>query len=109
VHRTTPVDGHKATVDASADTAVDAPSVTTTRAGVRLVVLSGTNAGGNMTAPAALTERWEAAALNPPSRSVTVSAADESRSAAGATGVRTTTAGASGAHIGTAVALRPAS
>ncbi|MGY0236738.1 PQQ-dependent sugar dehydrogenase [Longispora urticae] len=109
VDQNQPVDVSAATVDTTADTAIEAPSVTTTVPGTRLLHLAAVNAEGGLTPPAGLTERYEASAPNPTeTRDALAGASDAAQPNAGATGVRTATASAAGVHIGALVALRPA-
>ncbi|GIG61731.1 hypothetical protein Lfu02_61030 [Longispora fulva] len=106
---TQPVDVSGALVDTTPDTAVEAPSVTTTVPGTRLVALAAVNAEGVVTPAAVMAERYEASSPNPDNaRDVLVEASDAAQPAAGATGVRTATASVAGAHIGAVLALRPA-
>ena len=104
-----PLDGHAASVQTSASTAVPAPSITTTVANARLLHLAAVNAEGAISPPEGMTERWEAASPNPRnSRDALAAMADIGLGAAGATGVRTATASQAGPNIGVALALRPA-
>jgi hypothetical protein len=105
-----PVDAAGAMLNA-ASTAVSAPSVTTTVANTMLVQLASVNAEGTLTAPAGMTEAWEAASPNTTAgntRDVLSSASHAAQAATGATGNRVATASQPGASIGVTVALRPA-
>jgi hypothetical protein len=109
VDTTRPVDASGATLNA-ASTAVSAPSVTTTVANTMLVQLASVNAEGTLTAPAGMTEVWEAASPNTTAgntRDVLSSASHAVQAAAGPTGNRVATASLPGASIGVTLALRP--
>ncbi|WP_412538297.1 PQQ-dependent sugar dehydrogenase [Longispora sp. K20-0274] len=109
VSATSPVDVSGITVDAGADTAVEAPSVTTTVAGTRLIHLVGINAEGAVAPPAGGSERYDVSSPNPDlPRDALAEASDSTLAAAGPSGVRTATAANAGVHIGVHVALRPA-
>jgi hypothetical protein len=104
-----PIDAAAASVTTTASTAVPAPSITTTVAGTVLVHMAAVNAQATLTAPAGLTERWEAAAPNADNtRDALASSSDSVQPAAGATGSRTATATQPGRSIATLLALRPA-
>ena len=105
-----PVDAVNATMN-SPGTAVSAPSITTTVANTMLVQLVGVNAEGTLTAPAGMTEAWEAASPNTTAgntRDVLSSSSYALQAAAGPTGNRVATASLPGAGIGVLLALRPA-
>jgi hypothetical protein len=105
-----PVDALDATMN-STGTAVSAPSITTTVANTMLVQLVGVNAEGTLTAPAGMTEAWEAASPNTNAgntRDVLSSAAYALQAATGPTGARVATASLPGAGVGVLLALRPA-
>jgi hypothetical protein len=103
-----PVDAASGAVTPAAGTAVTAPSITTTVAGAKLVLLAAVNAEGTMTAPNGMTLRWVDAAPTGSTRDALASSSDATRPAAGATGRRTATATEPGARIGVLLALRPA-
>ncbi len=104
-----PVDVHDAQVQATATTAVTAPSVTTTVPDTLLVHFAAVNAEGTLTPPAGMAERWEAASPNSSNtRDALASSSDVLHSPAGPTGARTATASAAGRGIGAVLALRPA-
>ena len=109
VDTTRPVDVSGAAFNA-ASTAVSAPSVTTTVANTMLVQVASVNAEGTMTAPAGMTEVWEAASPNTTAgntRDVLSSSSHAVQASAGATGNRVATASQPGASIGVTLALRP--
>jgi len=106
-----PVDALGAVLNASG-TAVTAPSVTTTAANTMLVQLVTVNAEGTLTAPAGMTEVWEAASPNTTAgntRDVLASSSEALWASTGPTGNRVATASLPGASIGVLLALRPAS
>jgi hypothetical protein len=108
VDPTSPVDAVGATLNAS-DTAVPAPSITTSVANTMLVQVVGVNAEGTLTPPAGMTEAWEASSPNSTStRDVLSSSSYALQAATGATGNRVATASLPGASIGVLLALRPA-
>jgi hypothetical protein len=105
-----PVDVSGAAMNA-AGTSVTAPSVTTTVANAMVVQVVAVNAEGTLTAPAGMTEAWEAASFNTTAgntRDVLASSAQAVQGAAGPTGPRVATASQPGASIGVLLALRPA-
>jgi hypothetical protein len=105
-----PVDAAGATMN-GAGTAVSSPSVTTTVANTMLVQLASVNAEGALTAPAGMTEVWEASSPNTTAgntRDVLSSSSHALQAAAGPTGNRVATASLPGAGIGVTLALRPA-
>ncbi len=105
-----PVDDDGATMNGSG-TAVSAPSITTTVANTMLVHVAAVNAEGTLTAPAGMTEAWEAASPNTTAgntRDVLSSASYALQGAAGPTGNRVATASLPGAGVGVLLALRPA-
>jgi hypothetical protein len=90
-------------------TAVSAPSITTTVANTMLIQVVGVNAEGTLTAPAGMTEAWEAASPNSGNtRDVLASSSYALQAATGPTGSRVATASLPGASIGVLLALRPA-
>ncbi|HEV8627175.1 MAG TPA: metallophosphoesterase [Acidimicrobiia bacterium] len=102
------VDAVDATMNGSG-TAVSAPSITTSVANTMLVQVVGVNAEGTLTAPAGMTEAWEAASPNSGStRDVLSSSSYALQAATGPTGSRVATASLPGASIGVLLALRPA-
>lgn len=110
VDTTRPVDASGAALNVSS-TAVTAPSVTTTVADTMVVQLASVNAEGTLTAPAGMTEVWEAASSNLTSgntRDVLSSSSHAAQATAGSTGSRVATASLPGASIGVTLALRPA-
>ncbi|WP_018353281.1 PQQ-dependent sugar dehydrogenase [Longispora albida] len=108
VSTASPVDASGVLADATADTSIDAPSITTTVAGTRLIHLAGVNAEGGVTPPGG-TERYEASSPNADlPRDALAEASDVTQPSAGGTGIRTATSASSGVHIGIHVALRPA-
>ncbi|MGH9011881.1 MAG: metallophosphoesterase family protein, partial [Acidimicrobiia bacterium] len=95
-----PVDTVDATMNASS-TAVAAPSITTTVANTMLVQVVAVNAEGTLTAPAGMTEAWEAASPNTNSdRDVLSSSSYAVQTAVGSTGDRVATASLPGGSIG---------
>ena len=103
-----PVDDSGATMNGSG-TAVSAPSITTSVANTMLVHVGGVNAEGTLTAPAGMTEAWEAASPNPTTtRDVLSSASYALQGPTGPTGSRVATASLPGASVGVLIALRPA-
>lgn len=100
-----PVDVAKGQTNA-ASTQITAPSITTTSDGDVLVGFFAIAQATAITPESALLERYEATSTG--TFRITQAGADQLLSAAGATGPRTATAGASGASIGQLVALRPA-
>jgi hypothetical protein len=108
VNTTQPVDSYGATMNGSG-TAISAPSITTTVANTMLVQVVGVNAEGTLTAPASMTEAWEAASFNSGStRDVLSSSSYALQGVTGPTGSRVATASLPGASIGVLLALRPA-
>jgi hypothetical protein len=110
VDRTQPVDAVGALMNGSG-TAVAAPSVSASVANTMLVQLVTVNAEGTLTAPAGMTEAWEAASPNTAAgnaRDVLVSSSQASQAASGPTGSRVATASLPGSSIGVLLALRPA-
>jgi hypothetical protein len=110
VNATQPVDASAATLNPSGN-AVSAPSITTTVANAMVVQVVGVNAEGTLTAPAGMTEAWEAASPNSGNtRDVLASSSYALQAAAGPTGTRVATANSSlpGVSIGVLLALRPA-
>jgi hypothetical protein len=108
VNSTQPVDAYGATLNGSG-TAVTAPSITTSVANTMLVQVVGVNAEGTLTAPAGMTEAWEAASPNSGStRDVLASSSYALQGATGPTGSRVAPASLPGASIGVLLALRPA-
>jgi hypothetical protein len=106
--QTVSVDAVDATMNGSSTT-VSAPSITTTVANTMLVQVVGVNAEGTLTAPAGMTEAWEAASPNSGStRDVLASSSYALQASTGATGNRVATASLPGASIGVLLALRPA-
>ena len=103
-----PVNAVGATMNASG-TAISAPSISTTVANTMLVQVVAVNAEGTLTAPAGMTEAWEAASPNTGStRDVLASSSFAVQAATGATGTRVATASLPGQSIGVLLALRPA-
>lgn len=103
-----PVDGSNVRTNGSS-TAVGAPSITTSVANAMVVQVVAVNAEGTLTAPAGMTEAWEAASPNSGStRDVLASSSYALQGAAGSTGDRVATASLPGASIGVLLALRPA-
>ena len=109
VSTASPVDAHGASVQSTATTSVTAPSVTTTETGGRLLHLAAISAGGTVSPPAGMTERWEMASTSKPNRQDVLAAlADVALGTAGATGTRTAITSIAAPNIGIALALRPA-
>jgi RHS repeat-associated protein len=104
VNTTSPVDV-SGTVSGSAVTSITLPSVTTTKAGDRLVALTGANAtaNGTWTPAPSLTRRAAAGAADP-----VVALADRGVPAAGATGTTAAKYSTSAQLAGIEVALKPA-
>jgi hypothetical protein len=108
IDTTSPIDAAGTSVNATASVNVTAPSITTTVPGAMVVHLAAINTEGTLSAPAGMTERWEATSPNGGnSRDALASASDAIQAPAGATGVRTATGTLSGANIATLLALRP--
>ena len=108
VHRDDPVDVHGVKLNGGG-TGVEAPSINTTVANTMLVQIVTVNAGGTVTAPAGMTEVWEAQSpAGDPSRSVLSSSSAALQANAGTTGTRIATATVAGPSIGVLLALRPA-
>jgi hypothetical protein len=103
-----PVDASSVAADPVPGTAVTAPSLTTTVAGTRLVLLTGVNAEGTMIPPDGMTPRWVDAAPTGGTADALASSSDTTWPTAGVTGPRTATATEPGARIGVLLALRPA-
>ena len=92
-----------------AGTAVRAPSITTTVANTMVVQVVSLNAEGTLTAPAGMTEVWEAASPNTGNtRDVLSSSSHTLQGLAGPTGDKIATASLPGQAIGILLALRPA-
>jgi hypothetical protein len=95
----------------SAGAAIMAPQVTTTVAGTMLVQAVSLRAEGTVTAPAGMTEVWEATSPNTTSgntRDVLSASSQAVQDSAGPTGTRAATVSLPGAGIGVLLALRPA-
>ena len=92
-------------------TAVPAPAVTTTVANTVLVDIAAVASDGTLSAPAGMTEAWEAAAPGASTRKNTkgavASMSHALQPAIGATGSRTGTVSVAGRSIGVLLALRP--
>jgi hypothetical protein len=101
-----PVDVHGGQLNTSS-TAVVAPSVTTTGANRLLVTLGAIAINTTFTAPAGMTERFDHQTPAANQYKVTVTAADATVAATGATGTRTLTAANAQQSAGQTVALRP--
>jgi Bacterial Ig domain len=106
VSTTTPIDAHGGQVNASSNT-ITAPSITTTTANTMLVGFFGIGPATSLTPPAGMTERWDVASTQG-SFKATSGAASALQAAAGPTGTRAATSGATSTNIGQLVALRPA-
>jgi hypothetical protein len=106
VNTTTPVDTSGAKKNTSS-TAITAPSVTSTVAGSMLVGVFGTAINATMTPATGMVEQADIKTGSGPKK-VAVELADETLSAAGATGTRVATASVAAVNIGTVVVLRPA-
>jgi hypothetical protein len=110
VDTTNPVDAIDASVNTNASLLITAPSITTTVPDTLLVHVGAINAAANVSAPAGMTERWEADSPNLTStRDVTASSSDAPFAGAASTGSRAAVSSASGPSIGVLLALRPAS
>lgn len=104
-----PIDVHGGSTDLSGSDTVVAPSVTTSRAGARLLSLVGAfgDGPGPATPPGSMTERYEQYLAAPSDIGIVGEAADEVIVSAGATGTRSTTVPATDTSVAQAVALRP--
>ncbi|NND03271.1 MAG: hypothetical protein HKN91_10830, partial [Acidimicrobiia bacterium] len=98
-----------ASLDNGTALALDAPSVTTTLAGTTVVAFYSVRDLNQIDPAAAMTERWDVgsnAAVGDPNET-RIAAAEEQWGAAGPTGIRTATAGASAGGVAHMVALAP--
>jgi hypothetical protein len=105
VNTTTPIDASSG--QTGSGTAITAPTVTTTVAGTMLVGFFGTSAPATATPPSGMSERFDVFSSAGTYRAAS-EGADQTLSAAGASGSRTATASLSAANIGQLVALKPA-
>lgn len=104
-----PVDAHGGTGTNSGSDTVEAPSITTTRPGARLLSLVGVygNDQGPAIPPASMTERYEGTEINESGVvEILGEAADETLVAAGASGTRDTTVPGTDSAVTQSVALR---
>ena len=99
---TAPIEAHAGATYAGG-TSVTAPSVTTTVAGSRLLVLVTKRNAGGVDPDPAMVERYEASAGS----QNTIAMADQPLVASGPTGTRTVTSAGNGSQVVQTVALRP--
>jgi hypothetical protein len=110
VNTTNPVDAHGGASDAVGNDDLVSPSVTTTRAGTRLLSLVGAfgNNQGPATPPGTMTERYERTEVSETGVvEILGELADQTLATAGASGTRTTSIPATDASVAQALALRP--
>ena len=107
VDPTSPIDVHRGLTEPSVSFSFDAPSVTSTVSGGRLVSLFGEHDPGSLSTPAGMTGRFSEAVGNG-ELSVTSLFADQSLGAPGATGVRTATGSGNGTGVAQSIVLDPA-
>jgi hypothetical protein len=105
-----PIDASSGTTNPSG-TSVSAPAITTTVPNTMLVHLAAVASDGGITAPAGMSERWEAVAPGSSTKKnklgAVVSLAQSLQPASGATGTRTAKVTKAGKSIGVLLALRP--
>ncbi len=106
VDTTDPIDAHDGLTETSVVFSIDAPSVTSTVTGGRLISVFGQHDPGLFAPPTGMTDRY-ATAVGTGERSVNTIFADQVLGAAGATGVRTATGSGNGSGVGQSVVLDP--
>jgi hypothetical protein len=107
VNTATPIDVSNGVVSAPKATAINAPSVTTTGAGDRVIGFFGMANNTSVTPPQGLTERFENASTLG-THFDTIEGCDFTKAAPGKTGAKKATTTATGYTIGQQVALMPA-